>query len=119
VSASTGSIEDGEWRPGSPAGRTALAWVRTSISIFVSAGATARLAALDNLLLAETMAALAAVAGLASIVLWWRRFRRTTRSPSLTSERIIASEGAVVSAVVAVCAVGVAVASLALRALVS
>jgi hypothetical protein len=93
--------------------------VRTSISVFVSAGAAARLAALDNLLVAEGMAAIAALACLASIGLWWRRFRRTTESPGLASERIIASRAAVVSGVAAVCAVGLAVASLALRALAS
>jgi uncharacterized membrane protein YidH (DUF202 family) len=109
------------WRPGSQAERTALAWVRTSISIFVSAGAAARVAALDDLLLLEGVAVLGACAGVLSITMWWRRFSRAAESPGLGSERIIASANSVVAAVVAVlavCSVGVVASSLALWALV-
>ena len=111
----------GAWRPGSQPERTALAWVRTSISIFVSAGAAARVAALDDLILLEGVALLGACAGIVSISLWSRRFNRAVASPSLGSERMLASAGSVSAAVVAVlavCTVGVVASSLALWALV-
>ncbi len=110
-----------EWRPGNHAERTALAWVRTSISVFVSAGAAARVAALDGLPLLEVVAVLGAGACLVSMALWWRRFSTPPESPDSDSERILASSRSVVAALVAVlavCTVGVVASSLALWALV-
>jgi Domain of unknown function (DUF202) len=111
-------VSAGPWRPGSPSGRTAMAWIRTSISVFLSAGAAARLAALEGLLLVEAMAGLAAVAGLGSIALWWQRFRRGARSSGTAWQGITASTGAAVAAVSAVCCVALATTALAVGALV-
>jgi len=56
VSSQVEPAEGDVWLPGSHAERTALAWVRTSISVFVSAAAAARVAALDDLVLLEALA---------------------------------------------------------------
>lgn len=97
------------WRPGNQAERTATAWVRTSLSMLVSAAAAARLAAVDGLLLVEGVAGFGAASCLASTLLWWRRFRRSGETPGLAREGIAARSDAMTAAVVGVCAVGMAV----------
>ncbi|MDX6298477.1 MAG: hypothetical protein QOI51_2334 [Nocardioidaceae bacterium] len=85
-----------------------MAWVRTSISVFVTAGVVARLAALDGSRVAEALGGLAAAGCLASVVLWWRRFRASARTPGVATERITASSGAIAAVVAAVACVGAA-----------
>lgn len=102
------SSPDVGWRPGNQAERTAMAWVRTSISVFVTAGVVTRLAALDGSAAVEALGGLAAAGCLASVILWWQRFRASARTPGLATERITASRGAVAALVVAVAGVGAA-----------
>jgi uncharacterized membrane protein YidH (DUF202 family) len=95
-----------------------MAWIRTSLSIVLAGGAGARLALLDDQAWSGAVSVIGSVAGLASIVLWWRRARHASSPSGMSSARAVAAPGAVLAAVVAVCCLGVAAFGLSLALLV-
>jgi uncharacterized membrane protein YidH (DUF202 family) len=105
------------WRPGSQAERTSMAWVRTSLSTLVAGGAVTRVAILDGAPWATALGVAGCASCLASVLLWWRRARRTAESADVRSRLTEAAPGAVLAAVAAVCLVGVATLGLGVLAL--
>lgn len=85
-----------------------MAWMRTSLSIMAISGAAARLGVLDRQLWAAGLGAVGGLAGLVSILLWWRRARHAHESTGMSTSRSVAAPGAVLAAALAVASTGLA-----------
>lgn len=92
-----------------------MAWIRTSLSVLVIAGATTRLAVVDDAWWAVALGLAGGVAGLASVALWWSRARRAASQPAWSGS--LAAPAAVLAAVLAVGCLGLAALTLSVHAL--
>jgi uncharacterized membrane protein YidH (DUF202 family) len=95
------------WRAGSPAERTSLAWVRTVVSIELVSGVGTRLALVHHHGWIAVIGVLGNLAGLVSVLLWWRHVLRARRSATPSGRLAESSPAAALSALVAVCMLGV------------